>query len=347
MYRDSFLEVEEPPTERIADVGVPVPKRPWTWLSPKNIGAVYVLIAIIVVFSVWAPDTFPTVDTVKVILNQNAVTGIIALSLVVPLSAGVFDLSIGYVMGLASVVCAYLLVNTALPVPIVVASALIVSLFAGAINAALVVRLGIDSFIGTLGSGAIALAAIILISNQQAITGDRLGEGFADIAISSVGGITAPVILMLVVAAVLWWLMDHTATGRRIYATGFNAEAARLTGVRTGRLRAASLLSSSVLAGLAGVVICAQVSAGSPDIGPPYLLNAFATAFLGATQLRSGRFNAWGTVLAVLVLGTGQTGLSLVGAPVWGNSMFTGLVLLGALAVTKLQRRNNHPTRTA
>jgi ribose transport system permease protein len=102
-----------------------------------------------------------------------------------------------------------------------------------------------------------------------------------------------------------------------------------------------------VLAGLAGVVICAQVSAGSPDIGPPYLLNAFATAFLGATQLRSGRFNAWGTVLAVLVLGTGQTGLSLVGAPVWGNSMFTGLVLLGALAVTKLQRRHNHTTRTA
>ena len=75
MYRDSFLEVEEPPTERIADVSVPAPKRPWTWLSPKNIGAVYVLIAIIVVFSVWAPDTFPTVDTVKVILNQNAVTG--------------------------------------------------------------------------------------------------------------------------------------------------------------------------------------------------------------------------------------------------------------------------------
>ena len=146
---------------------------------------------------------------------------------------------------------------------------------------------------------------------------------------------------MMVVAVGIWYLLEHTATGRRLYATGFNPDAARLAGVPVNRLRFMSLVTSGTLAGATGIVLASILGSGSPTAGTPYLLPAFAAAFLGATQLKNGRFNAWGTIIAVLLLGTGTTGLALAAAPQWSQSMFVGVVLIGALAVTGLQRRTS------
>jgi ribose transport system permease protein len=148
------------------------------------------------------------------------------------------------------------------------------------------------------------------------------------------------VIYVLVVAVVMWFLLEHTAIGRRLYATGFNPEAARLAGVRVDRLRFMSLVVSGMLAGATGLVLASSIASGSPTAGTSYLLPAFAAAFLGATQLKHGRFNAGGTLIAVLLLGTGTTGLALANAPQWSASMFVGVVLIASLAVTGLQRRS-------
>jgi ribose transport system permease protein len=139
----------------------------------------------------------------------------------------------------------------------------------------------------------------------------------------------------------MWFLLEHTAIGRRLYATGFNPDAARLAGVRTDRLRFMSLVVSGSLAGAAGLVLASTIASGSPTAGTPYLLPAFAAAFLGATQLKHGRFNAGGTLIAVLLLGTGTTGLGLANAPQWSADMFVGVVLIASLAVTGLQRRGS------
>jgi ribose transport system permease protein len=310
---------------------------PWRRFSFANIGVVYVWVGIVILFSLWAPDTFPTWDTAKSVLNQNAVAGLIALALVVPLSARVFDLSVGSAMGLCNVVVAWLLVEQGAGIGVAIAVTLAVGLLIGVLNAAIVVGARIDSFIGTLASGSLMGAAISLITNDQAIIGGKLEGGFGDIATTSVFGIALPVFLMLLVALALWFMQRFSVVGRRIYATGFNEEGARLAGIRTTRLQAMSLVLSGVVAGVAGILLASQVSSGSPNIGPPYLLDAFAAAFLGATQL-GGRFNAWGTVMAVLLLGTGKTGLILVGAEPWAQSMFSGVVLLSALALTNLER---------
>jgi len=335
----SAKTVVEPELDDL-EIGV-VPEAPsGAWrrhLAFKNIGVVYVWIGIIVLFSLWAPDTFPTWDTARSVLNQNAVAGLIALSLVVPLSAGVFDLSVGNAMGVCNVVVAWLLVDKGVGIVPAIAITLSAGLLIGVVNAAVVVRARIDSFIGTLATGSLMAAAISLITDNQAIIGDRLNGSFGQIASTSVGGVTLPVLLMLLVALLLWFMQGYTVLGRRLYATGFNEEGARLAGIATRRLQALSLVTSGAVAGVAGVLLASQVSSGSPDIGPPYLLDAFAAAFLGATQL-GGRFNAWGTVIAVLLLGTGKTGLVLVGADVWAQSTFSGVVLLGALALTNLER---------
>jgi ribose transport system permease protein len=310
-------------------------------LAFDRIGAVYVLLGIIVLFSLWVPDTFPNLATAKQILNANAITALGALSITIPLAARVFDLSFAGVMTLTGVVVAHLIAKDGVPLVPAVALALAVGLGVGLINAIVVVVMRIDSFIGTLATGSLLAALITMVTNEVPITDAKLGDGFAKIGQTSIDGVTLGVVYCAVVAIAIWYLLEHTATGRRLYATGFNPDAARLAGVRVDRLRFVSLVASGGLAGATGVILASTLGSGSPSAGTPYLLPAFAAAFLGATQLKHGRFNAGGTIIAVLLLGTGVTGLALANAPQWAGDMFVGVVLIAALALTGIQRRSS------
>jgi ribose transport system permease protein len=304
-------------------------------LAFSNIGAVYVWLLIILIFGIWVPNTFLTHTTFNQILNNNAVTGLMALCVVIPLAARVFDLSIAFTMTLSGVTVAHFVAHTSVGVVPAVALALGAALAIGLINGVVVVGLGVDSFIGTLATGSLIKAFITMVTNDQSITGVKLLQTpFSSIAQTDIAGLTLPVLYLLLIAGAIWFVLEHTATGRRLYATGFNPDAARLQNVTTDRLRFMSLVTSALLAGVAGIVFTSAIGSGSPTAGDPYLLSAYAAAFLGATQLRGGRFNAWGTVIAVLLLGTGTTGLALASTPQWSTSVFTGLVLIVALAVT-------------
>lgn len=309
-------------------------------LSFKNIGAVYVWLLLIVVFSFWAPKTFPQWATVMQVLNQEAITGLVALSLVFPLAAGVFDLSVGLNLGFCNVFCAWLIIRQNVPPPTAILLTLLVAVLVGIVNGIVVVVARIDSFIGTLATGSLLTAGVTFLSGATEITGDKLSRGFfAKIANSGVHGINFPVLYMLIVALVIWFVLEYTITGRWLYSVGYNPDAARLAGIPVRRLQFLVLVSSALIAGgIGGVAATSQIASGSTTLGPPFLLSAFAAAFLGATQLRQGRFNAWGTLLAVLMLGTGTAGLGLAGAPAWASSVFTGVVLLLALGVTRADR---------
>ncbi|MTV24928.1 ABC transporter permease [Nitriliruptoraceae bacterium ZYF776] len=304
----------------------------------SNVSAIYIWIAVIALFAWWIPDLFLTTTTAASILNENAITGLVALSLLVPLAAGVFDLSVGYTLGVASVTVAWMVGNGSSPV-VAALAALAIAFVIGLVNATVVVVFKVDSFIGTLATGSLLQAAILVISgNRQMIAGVNTLSPFSS---QAVGPLRWPVLAMFVVALALWYVMQHTATGRRVYATGQGREAARLAGIRTERIRFVSLLVSATTCGLAGVLVTALVGAGSPTVGPAYLIPAFAAAFLGATQFRGGGFNARGTVVAVLLLGTVATGLALAGVPMWVPYVFTGSVLIGALALGGLKRRRS------
>lgn len=143
---------------------------------------------------------------------------------------------------------------------------------------------------------------------------------------------------MLAVAAVAWFVLERTPAGRRIYATGGNPDAARLAGVRTGAVVICALVACGGIAALAGTLVSARLGTGDPTVGVSYLLPAFSAAFLGSTQFRGGRFNVWGTVVAVYVLATGVKGLQLAGAPTWIPDLFNGVALLLAVAMARLER---------
>jgi ribose transport system permease protein len=320
------------------------PAPPWrervtAALAFDRVGAVYVWLAIILVFTLWVPETFPNTGTAKQILNSNAITGLAALSITIPLAARVFDLSFAYIMSLTGVAVAHFIALDGIPLVPAVGLGLAIGLAIGVINAVVVVTMRIDSFIATLATGSLIQAFITMVTNDTPISDAKLGGSFAKIGQTTIGGLTLGVYYFAAVALAIWYLLEHTATGRRLYATGFNPDASRLGGVRVDRLRFLSLVASGGLAGFSGIVLASTLATGSPTGGTPYLLPAFAAAFLGATQLKRGRFNAGGTIIAVLLLGTGVTGLGLASAPQWAGDMFVGVVLIAALAVTGLQRR--------
>src|SRR3954470_16565502 len=316
----------------------PLSKRVASGMAFNKIGAVYVWILIIIIFSIWVPDTFPTINTVKQILNSNAITGLAALAITIPLAARVFDLSFAYVITLTGVAVAKLVIGGT-PLFLAVLIGVGIGLAIGLINALVVVVASIDSFIGTLATGSLIQALITMVTNDTPISDAKLSGGFAKIGQTEIAGLILPVFYFAAAAFAVWYLLEHTATGRRLYATGFNSDAARLAGVKVDRLRFISLVASGTLAGITGIILASILGSGSPTAGVPYLLPAFAAVFLGATQVKNGRFNARGTSIAALLLGTGVTGLGLANAPQWSSAMFVGVVLIAALAVTGIQRR--------
>lgn len=315
-------------------------------LSFRTIGAVYVWLLLIVVFAIWIPDLFLREETLKTVLNQYSITALAALSIVVPLTTGVFDLSIGSTMGLSGIFAAWLLGNTDLSPLIVVLLGVGVGALVGLFNALIVVGLKIDSFIGTLATGSILAAITLGISGDQILT-ERVAGGFSDIASRDVGGIQLPVLYMIVLMIVIGFFLEQTASGRYCYATGYNPEVTRLVGVSVDRVRTLALVFSGSVAAFAGVVLTARIQAADPANGPSYMIPAFSAAFLGATQFRHGRFNPWGTIVAVLMLGTGSVGLLLAGAPTWAPQIFQGAVLIAAVGVTVIQRRPKADAETA
>jgi ribose transport system permease protein len=305
-------------------------------LSFRNISAIYIFVAMFVLFSLWVPDTFLSWDTWKALIDSQAVTAILAIGAVVTLSAGTFDLAASTMLGFGAILVAWFMVEKGVPVAPSIALTLLAAALVGLGSALLIVKARIESFIATLGMSSILLALIAWVSSSQQILG--LPEGFNQIGSTEILGLRLPVYLMLAVGLVIWYMLERTPLGRHVYATGGNIDAARLAGVRTAAVIIGTLIVCDMIAALAGVMEAASLGSADPTLGPAYLLPAFSAAFLGSTQFRGGRFNVWGTIVAVIVLATGVKGLQLAGAPIWLPDLFNGAALLIAVGMAKYER---------
>jgi ribose transport system permease protein len=306
------------------------------WLSMRNASALYLFVFLFVLFSVWQPSTFLALQTWQVLLDSQAISGLVAIGLIIPLSAGVIDLAVGAEAGFGGIVVAWLLARHGMPIPLAITLALLAGAVIGVVIATLIVRAHIMSLIVTLAVSSILIALINWISDSQQIL--DLGASFQKLATTEILGVTYPVYVLAGVSLVVWYFLERTALGRRIRATGGNVEAARLAGVRTSHMIMIATVSCGVIAALAGVLASSQLATGDPTISQSYLLPAFAAAFLGSTQFYSGRFNVPGTLVAVIVLAVGVKGFQLAGAPVWLPDLFNGVALLAAVGFTQYQK---------
>jgi ribose transport system permease protein len=289
--------------------------------------------ALIVGFGSAAPQTFLSTTNFQSIFSTGAIFVILTLGVLPSLTAGELDLSIGGVLGLSMMMTAYTNVNLHLPLGLAIAVAIGVGLAVGFVNALLVVVLGIDSLIVTLGMGTL-LAGLAYAATSQPIFG--VSSTLVEAATHPILGLQPTVFYAIALTLIIWYANRYTAIGQFILFSGAGRTVARLSGVRVNAVRVWTLVFASLVAALAGVLACGTAGAADPTAGPSYLLPAFAAAFLGSTAITPGRFNAIGTFCAVYFLQTGVAGLGIVGYSGWVDQVFYGASLIVAVAMPRL-----------
>lgn len=313
---------------------------PRRWkLGMERFSGLYLWALIILVFSVWTPQLFLQPATVYSIASSQSIVAMLAIAALISMSAGAFDVSIGAVANMSTIIVISLQSMYNWPIWPSIGAALAASVMVGVINGFLIVKLKISPIVATLGMGSVLLAVQTIVS-KAGQPFPPLDPAWSELTQRDIGGFQIVFLYLVIIALLVWWVLEHTPVGRYIYAVGGNAEAARLSGVKVGKWTWVALIASSTLCGFAGVAY-GSLAGPSLTYGGTMLLPAFAAVFLGSTQIKPGRFNLWGTMLAVFVLATGVQGLQLVTGVQWLNDMFSGLALILAVAFAGWRQRRS------
>lgn len=314
------------------------------WLSRANtilfverFGILIVWAIVVVVFAIIEPTTYLSVGNLANIFGSQAVLVVVTLALIIPLTAGDYDLSVGGVVALSAMTVAVLNGQHGWPIAAAIAAALIAGVLVGLVNGLVITIFGIDSLIVTLGTQTILSGLVLWISNSQNVGG--VSSGLVRLVVGDkLFGIPYAFYYAIVITAAIWYVFEQTMFGRKLLFTGRGREVARLSGVRVNRLRIGALVGSGFVSAVAGVMYVGNTGSADPSSGFTFLLPAFAAAFLGFTAIKPGRFNAWGTVVAVYFLISGITGLELRGVPAFVQQFFYGVALILAVVLRQVVR---------
>ena len=298
------------------------------------VGAWFLLIAFFIVTN----PAFRQSATLEIIIGTQATQLVVTLAVVVALIGGEFDLSVANVLGAAASGLVYFNATRGMSVGLALALVILMVLAFGALNALLVIRVGIPSVIVTLGTGTLLSGIWTGVAGSSPVNG--VSSGFVSAFTSDVLGLPVSFYVAIGIALLLWYVLQHTPGGRYFAIVGRNRDVARLAGLSVNQLRALSLIGCSLLAALAGILLVGQTGASDPTVASDYLLPAFAGAFLGSTAIRPGEFNIWGSAVAVYFLVTGITGLELDGYSGWVENVFYGGSLVVAVALTQIVARH-------
>ena len=300
----------------------------------RQYSLVFLLVASFILYSTWSKTSavFLTGDSLRVMVLGQAVTGVLTLGILVTMVAGNFDLSVGNIAGLCQVVTATLYAKHGWGLWPGLIAGVALGGFVGGINGLLVTILRVDPFIITLGTASAILGFIDWYTKDQSIV-SGIPAGISNFGKNNFIGIPDIVWVVIAVALVVYYLLEHTPYGRNLHAIGSNRAAARLVGIRVERSIASAFVINGLFAGVAGVLMLARAGSMNPQIPPTLALTALAGAFLGAASFKVGRLNVPGTIVALLFLAVNISGLQYAGVDNWINEMFTGLSLIFAIAL--------------
>src|ERR1700721_1903076 len=289
------------------------------------------------IFSVLAPNAFPTFGNLLNVLNQASLTMIIAGGLTVAVVVGELDLSIGFAASYAGVLVTGLIANQGLSVLLAILLVLGCGGLIGLVNGLIVTKMRGNSVIATLGIGTIVVGLNFAYSTGAPIVAG-VPESFTQIALGRIWGVPNNVLLTAGLVTVLWILVERTPVGQSIQAVGANPVAARLCGIRVDRIKILGFIIAGVCASLTGILLASSLGSGTTGAGDSYLLAAFAAVFLGSATLRDGEFHILGTFIGTLIIVFGFNGLNIFGAPTFSQYVFQGTILVVAVALSSLGR---------
>lgn len=300
-----------------------------------RVGILMVLVVLVALMSVIAPN-FLTTDNLFNVARSISINAILAAGLTfVILTAGI-DLSVGSTVAVAGV-AAVLVAIAGVPAPLAVLVGILAGALAGLVNGLLVAYMSLAAFIVTLAAMTYLRGLAYTMTDGQPIVDNMLS--FRDIGNGYMAGVPVPVVVMVIVYIVAWFLLERTRYGRHVYAVGGNAEAARLAGVPVKRVLTSVYVVAGACAGLAGVIFAARVVSAQPTAGTGYELDAIAAVVLGGTSLMGGRGRIIGTLIGSMILGVLTTGLILMNVPFFTQLLIKGAVIVVAVSIDSLKQR--------
>lgn len=291
----------------------------------------FVLSGIVAVMS----KSFLTTANILNVLRQLFSNCNLALGMCLVILTGGIDLSVGAVMALSGTLCAGMIANGTLSVPVAILMGLALGVMVGIINGMLISKLGIAPFVVTLATQQICRGLIYVYADGLPIrcmndTFNFLGNGY-------VGPIPITIIYSLLFVVIFWLLLSRSQLGRHIYAVGGNITAARFSGINVDKVRIIVYSISAFMAAFAGIIYCARMYSGQPTLGNGDETDAIAAVVLGGTSMSGGVGKIGGTVIGILIIAVLSNALNLLKINSFWQLVAKGVVILIAVCIDNLK----------
>lgn len=314
----------------------------------RSFGTLIGFLIIVIFFWSQRPATFMTARNLLNITQQVSILGVVAFAVTIVMVVGDFDLSVGTMASLSGIIVGSLLQNEQ-SLGVAVFAALLVGVIGGILNGVLIAYVGIMPFVTTLATLTMFGGLAFSISGGRTIFGQVFPDELVDFANGGVPLLSLNeqvvrlphlTIIALIVVALVWFLLEQTVFGRRLYSIGGNMEAARLAGVRVRFLRLLAFVITGAGAALAGTMLTAQLATANPTLGDGLMLNAIAAVFLGMTMSQEGEPHVLGTVVGVLLIGVLANGFTQIGVDTYIQRILTGAIIIASVTLSSISRRN-------
>jgi len=286
-----------------------------------------------------ATPFFATAANLANVAEQSVIVGVIGIGMTCVILIGGIDLSVGSLVGLAGVVVGTAL-QRGMPVAIAVLLGLAAGVVAGALNGVMITAGRLPPFIATLGMMSVARGAALLLSDGRPISG--FPDSLRLLATGRVFGIPAPVVLMLSLYAIAYFVLTRTVFGRYLYAIGGNEEATALAGVNVRQQKVVTYALSGLSAAICALLLVARLNSAQPVAGIGYELDAIAAVVIGGTSLLGGSGSVIGTLIGALIMSVLRNGLNLLGVSSYLQQVAIGVVIIAAVLIDMALRRRVH-----
>jgi ribose transport system permease protein len=305
----------------------------YTWVK-RNLASMIALLIMVLILT-FTTNSFMVSSNLISVLRQVCVNCFIAFGITCVLIAGGIDLSVGSVVAAAGVISVRM-ANAGMPVFAAVVVALLFGAALGLFNGYIISHTTIPAFIVTLSTQIVVRGISYLLTGGM--PAQSTNESFNNLGTGMILGIPIPVCIVLVTLVILYFIMNRTAFGRHVYATGGNSEAAKYAGVNTKSVQMRVFMMSGILAALAGVVLAARLYSGQPSVGEGFERDAIAASVLGGTSFNGGIGTLGGTVVGVLIIGVLNNGMNLLKINSYWQYVVKGIVILGAVYIDFIKK---------
>ena len=302
-------------------------------------GVFFILVIEFLIFSL-ASKSFLTLGNSLSVGRQMSFTGIAAIGMTLVMLTGGIDISVGSMLAMADVLCAKLSADVGLPLWIAVVITLLIGALFGLINGAAVTRLHIPALIATLATQTILKGIAYLLTNAVPVknlsaTYKFLGQGYI------FGVIPVPLIITVALYVLAWWYLDKTYLGRRVYLSGGNEEAARLSGINTKWTITGTYVFSGVFAAIAGVLMAARLGSGQPSVGSGFEMDVITATVLGGISVNGGKGKVVNVFVGACIMGVLANGMTMLNINQYLQWIINGLVLLFAVTMSNLRKSSS------